>query len=61
MIFPRLQGKNRTLVQLVGVVVLMGSLSFAAVPFYGWFCRVTGYGGTPQVAEAIQYRRLAHA
>lgn len=52
MIFPRLQGKNRTLVQLVGVVVLMGSLSFAAVPFYDWFCRVTGYGGTPQVAEA---------
>jgi cytochrome c oxidase assembly protein subunit 11 len=30
----------------------MGSLSFAAVPFYDWFCRVTGYGGTPQVAEA---------
>jgi cytochrome c oxidase assembly protein subunit 11 len=51
MIFPRLQGKNRTLVQLVGVVVTMGSLSFAAVPFYDWFCRVTGYGGTPQVAE----------
>jgi cytochrome c oxidase assembly protein subunit 11 len=52
MIFPRLQGKNRTLVQLVGVVLTMGSLSFAAVPFYDWFCRVTGYGGTPQVAEA---------
>jgi cytochrome c oxidase assembly protein subunit 11 len=50
-IFPRLQGKNRTLVQLIGVVVTMGSLSFAAVPFYDWFCRVTGYGGTPQVAE----------
>lgn len=52
MIFPRLQGKNRTLVQLVAVVVTMGSLSFAAVPFYDWFCRVTGYGGTPSVAEA---------
>ncbi len=51
MIFPKLQGKNRTLVQLVGVVVTMGSLSFAAVPFYDWFCRTTGYGGTPQVAE----------
>jgi len=50
--FPKLQGKNRTLVQLLGVVVLMGSLSFAAVPFYDWFCRTTGYGGTPQVAEA---------
>ena len=51
MIFPKLQGKNRTLLQLVGVVVTMGSLSFAAVPFYDWFCRTTGYGGTPQVAE----------
>jgi cytochrome c oxidase assembly protein subunit 11 len=50
-IFPKLTGKNRTLVQLVGVVVTMGSLSFAAVPFYDWFCRTTGYGGTPQVAE----------
>jgi cytochrome c oxidase assembly protein subunit 11 len=52
MIFPRLQGKNRTLVQLVAVVVTMTSLSFAAVPFYSWFCAVTGYGGTPQRAEA---------
>lgn len=52
MIFPKLQGKNRTLVQTVALVVTMGSLSFAAVPFYNWFCRVTGYGGTPQVAEA---------
>jgi len=52
MIFPRLQGKNRTLVQLVGVVITMTSLSFAAVPFYNWFCRVTGYGGTPSVADA---------
>lgn len=51
MIFPHLTGKKRTLVQLVAVVVAMGSLSFAAVPFYNWFCRVTGYGGTPQVAE----------
>jgi cytochrome c oxidase assembly protein subunit 11 len=50
-IFPKLTGKNRTLVQLIGVVVTMGSLSFAAVPFYDWFCRVTGYGGTPSVAE----------
>jgi cytochrome c oxidase assembly protein subunit 11 len=27
-------------------------LSFAAVPFYSWFCRTTGYGGTTQVAKA---------
>jgi len=31
---------------------VMVSLSFAAVPFYDWFCRVTGYGGTTNVAEA---------
>ncbi|WP_374397108.1 cytochrome c oxidase assembly protein [Tabrizicola sp.] len=58
MIFPRLQGKNRTLVQLVAVVVTMTSLSFAAVPFYSWFCAVTGYGGTPQRAEAAPDRIL---
>ncbi|WP_431300359.1 cytochrome c oxidase assembly protein [Tabrizicola sp. BL-A-41-H6] len=52
MIFPRLQGPNRTLVQLVGVVVVMASLSFAAVPFYDWFCRVTGFGGTTGVADS---------
>ncbi len=34
------------------VAALMLSLSFAAVPFYDWFCRVTGYGGTTGVADA---------
>ena len=29
----------------------MGSLAWAAVPFYDWFCRVTGFGGTTGVAE----------
>lgn len=28
----------------------MGLASFAAVPFYNWFCRVTGYGGTTVIA-----------
>ena len=37
-------------VKLVGVVAVMASLSFAAVPFYDWFCRVTGYGGTTDTA-----------
>ena len=52
MIFPNLLGPKRTAVQLVGVVVTMASLSFAAVPFYDWFCRVTGFGGTTSVAES---------
>ena len=35
-----------------GVVAAMVGASFAAVPFYNWFCRTTGYGGTTQRAEA---------
>lgn len=42
---------TRLLVRLVGVVVVMGALSWAAVPFYSWFCQVTGFAGTPSVAE----------
>lgn len=48
----RLQGPQKTVVQLVGVVVLMGGLAWASVPFYDWFCRVTGFGGTPIIADA---------
>src|SRR5436189_344637 len=32
------------------VVVLMVGASYAAVPFYDWFCRATGFNGTTQVA-----------
>jgi cytochrome c oxidase assembly protein subunit 11 len=32
------------------VVVLMVGASYAAVPFYNWFCRTTGFNGTTQVA-----------
>ena len=49
--FPRLQGVNRTAAKLAGVALVMVSLSFAAVPFYDWFCRTTGFGGTTGVAE----------
>jgi cytochrome c oxidase assembly protein subunit 11 len=53
-LFPKdMDPKNKTAVQAVGVVVLMGSLAWAAVPFYDWFCRVTGFGGTTGVAEAL--------
>ena len=52
MLFPRLTGANRTLAQTVGVVVLMGGLAWASVPFYSWFCKVTGFGGITNVAEA---------
>ncbi len=51
-LFPNLQGPKRTLAQTITVVVLMGGLAWASVPFYDWFCRVTGFGGATNVAEA---------
>jgi len=45
-----LQGPQKTVVQLVALVVTMGALSWASVPFYDWFCRVTGFGGVTGVA-----------
>lgn len=46
-------GRNTRLALLLGGLVFgMIGLSFAAVPLYDLFCRVTGYGGTTQVADA---------
>lgn len=45
------EGPQKTVLQLVSVVLLMGGLAWASVPFYDWFCRVTGFGGVPNVAE----------
>lgn len=42
----------RTGVWLGGLVAVMLGLSFAAVPFYDLFCRITGYGGTTSVSTA---------
>jgi cytochrome c oxidase assembly protein subunit 11 len=33
-------------------VACMVGAAYAAVPFYNWFCRTTGFGGTPLVASA---------
>lgn len=43
-------GPKRTVVQTLSLVVTMGALAWASVPFYDWFCRVTGYGGATNVA-----------
>ncbi len=43
---------NRMFFRLAGVVCFMVGLSFASVPLYDWFCRVTGYGGTTSVADS---------
>ncbi len=48
----KLEPTQRTLVMLVGMVVTMVGLSFASVPLYDWFCRVTGYGGATLEADA---------
>lgn len=45
-------GTRKTAALLVGVALTMASLSFAAVPFYKWFCQVTGFAGTTAVADA---------
>lgn len=47
-----MNAQQKTAAKLVAVALVMASLSFAAVPFYDWFCRVTGFGGTTSVAEA---------
>jgi cytochrome c oxidase assembly protein subunit 11 len=33
------------------LVASMVGAAYAAVPFYTWFCKTTGFGGTTQVAE----------
>lgn len=44
---------NRRLgLALLATVPLMVGASFAAIPFYSWFCRVTGYAGTTARSEA---------
>ena len=45
--------KKNTLTPLIlaGIFVFMLGLSFAAVPLYVLFCRVTGFGGTTQISK----------
>lgn len=48
-----LSGSQKTVVQTVGLVVFMAGLAWASIPFYDWFCRVTGFGGTTSVSEVV--------
>lgn len=43
---------RRTLLVLALVVSVMVGLAYASVPLYQLFCKVTGYGGTTQVAAS---------
>ena len=47
----KLEGPRKTVFQTLSVVLVMGALAWASVPFYDWFCRVTGFGGATDVAE----------
>jgi len=50
---PRL-GRDVLVAAFCGAVVaLMVGASYAAVPFYNWFCRATGFNGTTQVATSV--------
>ncbi len=42
---------RRTMFAAMGFVGFMVGVSFAAVPLYDLFCRVTGFGGTPMVTD----------
>lgn len=47
-----LQKKNqKVLVTVFTAVFIMIGVSFAVVPLYDLFCRVTGFGGTTQISE----------
>ena len=50
---------TKTAMVVVGVVMFMVAMSFAAVPAYKAFCQVTGWGGTTQRADQNASRTLA--
>lgn len=50
--WKNMDDKGRTVVRLVGVILVMGSLAWASVPLYDMFCRLTGWGGAVDVADA---------
>src|SRR6516165_1987504 len=46
-------GKNALIAGACALFVgIMVGVAYAAVPLYNWFCRTTGFGGTPQVASS---------
>jgi cytochrome c oxidase assembly protein subunit 11 len=50
---PRGVGRDVKVATLCGLLVaFMVGASYAAVPFYNWFCRTTGFNGTTQVATS---------
>lgn len=52
------RGKTVTVFALLAVIGAMATLTAFAVPLYQAFCRITGYGGTTQVAERLPSRLI---
>ncbi len=46
---PKPVSNRQIATAIISVVVFMIGVSFLSVPLYSLFCKVTGYGGTPQV------------
>ena len=53
-----LNKKRLTPIVLVTIFLLMLGLSFAAVPLYELFCKVTGFAGTTQNATNKQIPKV---
>jgi cytochrome c oxidase assembly protein subunit 11 len=50
---PGSRRRDITVATACGVfVAAMVGAAYAAVPLYNWFCRTTGFAGTPQIASA---------
>jgi len=50
-LFSRLDSNARVFAICMSLALGMVGMAYAAVPLYDLFCRVTGYGGTTQVAQ----------
>ena len=52
-----LNKKNKRVALAIScVVVCMIGLAYASVPLYNLFCRVTGFGGTPQISTETPHQ-----
>jgi cytochrome c oxidase assembly protein subunit 11 len=49
---PR-RSNARTGLTVAGIGLGMLALAYASVPLYEMFCRITGYGGQPMLAESV--------
>jgi cytochrome c oxidase assembly protein subunit 11 len=55
---PNMQRRHRRVALVVAFAAMgMVGMSYAAVPLYQMFCRVTGYGGVPQIGSSESSER----